>query len=327
MTSPDIDLTDIEAKARAATPGPWAWAGTSHDANEWSVGLMDPPMAGEVDQMDTETVADVHVCEGRSGRMADAAFIAACSPDRILALVQRCREAEASRDRHIAFHTEEESRRYAAETRAEAAEAKLEEMRGQFQETRRRMCRAFGVEEGRSWFSLESTLAEMTRQKDAAYNERDRCVALLARMAKALGYRAGLAEHPSEDASWDHDWRTIVFVDLPGGQASWHVHDSERPLFVALNVYDGEWDGHSSEEKYRRVDLTPVINERAEAAESRIAELEARLRDTLEGWTRWTTHSAACEIGANNGYACTCGLDDLHERARAALAEVDDAHR
>ena len=117
-------------------------------------------------------------------------------------------------------------------------------------------------------------LREAEKSKDCVYNERDRCVALIARMAEELGYRVGLGEHPREDASWDHDWRTIVFVDLPAGQVSWHVHDSERSLFAAIGEYVGQWDGHSTEEKYRRVDLTPIVNERAEVAEAKLFNLK-----------------------------------------------------
>ena len=90
-------------------------------------------------------------------------------------------------------------------------------------------------------------------QKDGAYAERNRCVALIARMALAMGWRTGLGRHREDDASWEDDWRNIVFIELPTGQSSWHVHDSELPLFVGLPRYEGVWDGHSTEEKYRRV--------------------------------------------------------------------------
>lgn len=39
-------------------------------------------------------------------------------------------------------------------------------------------------------------LADMTARKDAAYLERNRCVALIARMALASGWRAGIAWAP-----------------------------------------------------------------------------------------------------------------------------------
>ena len=42
-------------------------------------------------------------------------------------------------------------------------------------------------------------------------------------------------------------------MDLPNGQVSWHIPDSELPLFDFLFPYAGEWDSHTAEEKYERV--------------------------------------------------------------------------
>jgi hypothetical protein len=94
---------------------------------------------------------------------------------------------------------------------------------------------------------------DMARRKDAAYAERNQCVALLVRMALALGWKAGVREHPAEDKDWEDDWRTVVFVDLPTGQVSWHFHDSEKHLLGGLPRYLGTWDGHTTPEKYQRV--------------------------------------------------------------------------
>lgn len=96
----------------------------------------------------------------------------------------------------------------------------------------------------------DAEIARLRAQKDGAYSERDQCVALIARMAVALGYRAGLGRHVGGE--WDDDWRNIVFIDLPAGQVSWHIHDSELPLFDFLGQYEAPWDGHSTAEKYER---------------------------------------------------------------------------
>lgn len=90
-------------------------------------------------------------------------------------------------------------------------------------------------------------------QKDMYLSERNRGVALIARMAIALGLPAGLGRHEEEDKDWDDDWRNIVFIDLPTGQVSWHIHDSDLPMFEFLGQYRGQWDGHTTEEKYQRV--------------------------------------------------------------------------
>lgn len=92
--------------------------------------------------------------------------------------------------------------------------------------------------------------------KDAAYRERNQCVALLVRMALALGWRAGVGRHADEPGeTWEPDWRTIIFIDLPTGQVSWHFHDSETELLAGLPAYMGAWDGHDTARKYRRVNL------------------------------------------------------------------------
>jgi hypothetical protein len=107
----------------------------------------------------------------------------------------------------------------------------------------------------RRWAALcEST----DLQKNAAYKERDACVALIAKMAVALEFKAGLGRHDENDQFWDGDWMNIVFIELPNGQLSWHVHDSEMHLFEGLPKYEGTWDGHTTPEKYTRMEETTV---------------------------------------------------------------------
>jgi hypothetical protein len=97
------------------------------------------------------------------------------------------------------------------------------------------------------------TLADVTAAKDQAYSERNRCVAALALMAKGNGWPVGLARHPEAEV-WEDDWRNIVWINLPSGQVTWHLHDSELPLFDFLTLDPSfEWDGHTTEEKYRRL--------------------------------------------------------------------------
>jgi hypothetical protein len=89
---------------------------------------------------------------------------------------------------------------------------------------------------------------------NAVYRERAHVVALAARLALALGYTAGRRAHePDPDPSWDDDWETVVVIDLPLGQVSWHFHDSEWPLIATLPLYPGSWDGHTTDTKYERL--------------------------------------------------------------------------
>lgn len=93
-----------------------------------------------------------------------------------------------------------------------------------------------------------------TSETDQAYYERNQLVALLAWL-----YPSGLKKTNIE--GWDPAWHNCVYIDTPHGQLSWHFHDREAHLFHGLPEYQGEWDGHSTEEKYRRVALLRYFEE------------------------------------------------------------------
>lgn len=89
----------------------------------------------------------------------------------------------------------------------------------------------------------------LQRSKDGAYSERDNLVAALSKL-----FPASLERHDPSDTTWEDDWRWIVFIELPTGQASWHIHNSELPMFDHLIRETGiKWDGHTTEEKYDRL--------------------------------------------------------------------------
>lgn len=81
------------------------------------------------------------------------------------------------------------------------------------------------------------------------YEERARVALALARSALALGLKAGFALDPQEGPEWP-----VLFIDLPTGQVSWHLTAAQRAVASDIGDYDGEWDGHTTEEKYRRLD-------------------------------------------------------------------------
>lgn len=89
-------------------------------------------------------------------------------------------------------------------------------------------------------------LESMRARKDGAYLERNRVVAALASV-----FPSGLATTAIE--GWSPEWHGCVYIDLPTGQVSWHFHDSQAYLFEGLPPYTKPWDGHDTEEKYRRV--------------------------------------------------------------------------
>lgn len=93
------------------------------------------------------------------------------------------------------------------------------------------------------------------KQKEEAYDERNRLVVLFASMALAAGWKAGVGEHEDEPGkAWDADWRMLVVVETPEGQASWHLHDSHRSLVKDLPLYAVKWDGHDTPTKYERLE-------------------------------------------------------------------------
>lgn len=113
--------------------------------------------------------------------------------------------------------------------------------------------------------NLKDQIESLKKQKDNAYWERNQLVAVLSRL-----FPSYLTKHPETDQNWDDDWRTIVVINIPvitrdctgrkidyteTKQLTWHIHDSEVTLFDHLIYQDNEWDGHNTEEKYRRLRL------------------------------------------------------------------------
>ena len=96
---------------------------------------------------------------------------------------------------------------------------------------------------------LAAEVRRLQLAKNGAYSERNKLVAALSMM-----FPASLERHPEEDKTWEDDWRWVVYLDLPTGQASWHLHDSEVVQFGHLPRMAGrKWDGHTTEEKYSRL--------------------------------------------------------------------------
>lgn len=89
-------------------------------------------------------------------------------------------------------------------------------------------------------------VADAEKRRDAAYEERNKVVAALAKC-----FPSGTAKTAIE--GWDPEWHGCVYIDLPTGQVSWHYHDSQAWLFDDLPPYQGEWDGHDTPEKYKRL--------------------------------------------------------------------------
>ncbi len=96
-------------------------------------------------------------------------------------------------------------------------------------------------------------LDDLRAQKDVAYKERDKCLALAARLAQSAGYICGIGKHQPEDEPGWEGWTNVVFMELGGKQLSWHIHDSELSMFDFLPRVKWKWDGHTTGEKYERL--------------------------------------------------------------------------
>lgn len=82
----------------------------------------------------------------------------------------------------------------------------------------------------------------------SVYAERASVATALARCARAQGCPVGFAVDPKEPA-WP-----VLFIELPTGQVSWHFSEADRHLLASdIGEYHGQWDGHTTEEKYDRL--------------------------------------------------------------------------
>lgn len=80
---------------------------------------------------------------------------------------------------------------------------------------------------------------------DDVYRERTHLVAHL-----AAAYPSTIGYHDPSEPAW-----AVVIVDLPTGQASWHVAPGDMDLFAHVPRTEANtWDGHSTSEKYARLD-------------------------------------------------------------------------
>lgn len=145
--------------------------------------------------------------------------------------------------------------------------------------------------------NLAIELEKMVELKNSAYSERNKCVALIARMAIELGLKAGRAITAIE--GWDEEWHNCVYIDLPSGQVSWHYHSGESAQFAALPEYYGKWDGHTTDEKYDRVNQAFAEVNKAQLFEqskkylhdffiAKIEEAEREAKDAFESFSEDT---------------------------------------
>lgn len=95
---------------------------------------------------------------------------------------------------------------------------------------------------------------EAEAERESVYRERAHLVAYLA------------ALHPSHIGHTDPDapdW-SVVIVEAPGGQLSWHIAERDTDLFEHVCTTDRlcrGWDGHTTEEKYERLRALTTVTD------------------------------------------------------------------
>jgi hypothetical protein len=137
------------------------------------------------------------------------------------------------------------------------------------------------------------------------YRERAQLVAALSKVFPA-GYTA-------EDRNWP-----IVFIQLPTGQASWHIASRDMYLFDHLRYDESwKWDGHTTEEKYRRLG--------ALTTGGHMSEIEVGKRYTVvpEGKDRSYTGGVHQVIAINSTHVQTW-FDGYGNTARRVILQADE---
>lgn len=97
--------------------------------------------------------------------------------------------------------------------------------------------------------------------KDGAYSERNKIAAGLARLFRSwVGTPVPVDEHGNE---WP-----VLYIELPTGQVSWHFSAADAALLEGIPRSDEAWDGHTTDEKYTRLQALTSITTLASRLEA-----------------------------------------------------------
>ena len=90
----------------------------------------------------------------------------------------------------------------------------------------------------------------LSNYRDRAYQERNFLACIVARLVLDAGGVAGRFQDESGEAGF----RTVVAIDLPTGQATFHMDErDERAPWELLPAYPHPWDGHTDGAKWERL--------------------------------------------------------------------------
>lgn len=98
---------------------------------------------------------------------------------------------------------------------------------------------------------ISQEISEEVTDTSDVYTERNKCIALSAWLAKQLGFDTWIGI----DKEQEKEWQNVVYIQLPTGQVSWHISETEMGLLNFLSKDESKsWDGHDSIEKYKRIE-------------------------------------------------------------------------
>lgn len=100
----------------------------------------------------------------------------------------------------------------------------------------------------------EARVAELERERDDTYKDRNFAVMLAAEIARR-SRTVQVSVWVDQDAP---DWPVLALA-LPTGQVSWHIAPQD---FMSVFPIGGEWDGHTTSEKHARI-RRYILNEEA----------------------------------------------------------------
>lgn len=90
-------------------------------------------------------------------------------------------------------------------------------------------------------------------QLDDVYHQRNMLALALAKHTLELGLEAGIGIDPDEPSP---DWRFVLYIDVPGGQLSYHLAPHEVAMFTdQLPSYSKRWDGSSKDQHHHLIEV------------------------------------------------------------------------
>lgn len=174
---------------------------------------------------------------------------------------------------------------------------------------------------------------EMEPELDAAYRERAHLLAWITRLYR---HAAVLAPAPDvEEPGW-----SLLFLDVAGRQLSWHIHPRDAALFdhvppVPADDPRAQWDGHTTTQKYQRIQSLADGEMRAALAEDGCATCPQRATEAeLERRQRQAWSAAGrcpmCSWDGTDGRLCdTCEAEvrRMHGMERRKWQPYRQLHR